>query len=173
MRRKIGDFMRRRPCAGSATVHDIVNGFKSRAVVASLVVAALGGCGRQDPDIVPVRGKVLLDGKPLPLKDVGFVPAAGSASHGGFARTREDGTFELRAVVPGALKIHHGARPGTYAVVLSEPDFSADVEPGRSVPKGSGIRVPAVYQDAAKTPLRAEVGPEENEFLFELSSKAK
>jgi hypothetical protein len=154
-------------------VHDIMSGFKCRALVASLVVAALAGCGRRDPGIVPVRGRVLLDGKPLPLKDVGFVPAAGRDSHGGFARTREDGTFELRALVPGAVRIHHGARPGAYAVVLSEPDFSADVEPGQPVPKGSGIPVPAVYQDAARTPLRAEVGPEEKEFLFELSSKAK
>ncbi len=136
-------------------------------------VAGIAGCGRRDPEIVPVRGRVLLDGKPLPLKDVAFMPTAGTVSHGGGARTRDDGSFELRAVVPGALKIYRGARPGAYAVVVSEPDFASEAEPGQPVPKGSGIPVPAVYQDAAKTPLRAEVGPDEKDFLFELSSKAK
>jgi hypothetical protein len=165
--------MRRRPGSEPAALHDIVNRFKPLAPFAILIVAALAGCGRRDPDVVPVRGKVLLDGKPLPLKNVGFVPVAGSASHGGFARTREDGSFELRAVVPGALKILKGARPGAYAVVVSEPDFAADVEPGQPVPKGSGIPVPAIYQDAAKTPLQAEVGGDGREFVFELSSKTK
>jgi hypothetical protein len=138
-----------------------------------IALAVLVGCSRRDSDIVPVRGKVLLDGKPLPLKDVAFVPAAGTTSHGGRGRTRDDGSFELRAVVPGAVKIHLGARPGAYAVIVSEPDFAAEVEPGQPVPKGSGIPVPAVYQDAAKTPLQAEVGGEGREFVFELSSKTK
>jgi hypothetical protein len=140
---------------------------------AAISLAGLIGCGSRDPGIVPVSGRFLIDGKPLPLKDVAFVPIAGTAGPGSCARTRDDGSFELVAFVPGAVKIHRGARPGAYAVIVSEPDFAAEAEPGQPVPKGSGIPVPAVYQDAAKTPLHAEVGGEGREFVFDLSSKTK
>ncbi len=148
---------------------------RATTFVAVLGFALVGplGCSHRDPDIVPVRGKVLLDGKPLALKDVSFAPVAGAAGRGGFARTQPDGSFELRTVVPGAIRMYRGATPGNYIVIVTEPNFAMDLLPAQSAPKGSEIPVPAVYQDPAKTPLRAEVGHDAQDFLFELSSKAK
>lgn len=146
----------------------------ARGFLPGLLSVVLAGCGGADhAEIVPVRGRVLLDGKPLAAKNVGFRPLAGTPGHGAAGRSRSDGGFELVAVVPGAVTMHKGACVGSYAVVVSEPDLAAEAEPGQSVSRGSGVRVPAVYQDSATTPLRAEVSRKAGEFVFELSSKAK
>jgi hypothetical protein len=42
--------------------------------------------------MAPVKGKVLLDGRPLATGNVGTIPAAGRGAHGDI---QADGTFEL------------------------------------------------------------------------------
>ena len=55
------------------------------------VVLLAGGCERPTT-LVPVKGRVLLDGKPLPSGVVQFQPASGQSASGQIA---DDGSFML------------------------------------------------------------------------------
>lgn len=82
-------------------------------------MACLCGCFRP-PLTVPVKGVVLLDGKPLGGGVVRFQPAVGQAASGEIAA---DGTFTLSR--------HHandGVPPGTYRVAVIAYDPRAEVE---------------------------------------------
>ena len=56
------------------------------------------GCSKGDHSLVPVSGKVLIDGQPLTEGYIRFVPAKGRVSTG---QIRSDGTFELTCFKPG------------------------------------------------------------------------
>jgi hypothetical protein len=58
-----------------------------------LLLVGTTGCGPSGPNVVPVSGKVLIDGKPLTYGYVRFLPSGGRASD---AEIKSDGTFELR-----------------------------------------------------------------------------
>lgn len=58
-----------------------------------LLLVSTTGCGPSGPNVVPVSGKVLIDGQPLTFGYVRFVPTGGRASD---AEIQSDGTFELR-----------------------------------------------------------------------------
>jgi hypothetical protein len=62
-------------------------------VAMACLVAGISGCGPSGPTVVPVSGKVLIDGQPLTYGYVRFVPTTGRASD---AEIQSDGTFELR-----------------------------------------------------------------------------
>lgn len=139
--------------------------------LALLLGAALcAGCGDGGPPVVPVKGRVTLDGKPLALKSVRFVPQAGTAGLGSGANTAADGSYTLIAVRPGATRDVLGAAPGSYRVVVTEPMFpieSVKAEPEGDVPAPAiGLPEPAarkrpvippVYTTPEHTPLQVEV----------------
>lgn len=77
--------------------------------VAAAVVAA-PGCKR-NPRVVPVNGKVLYNGQPLPYGAVMFQPEKGQPAVGDVAA---DGTFSLSSYGP-----NDGAVPGRHAVSVS------------------------------------------------------
>ncbi|WP_442482244.1 hypothetical protein [Aeoliella sp. SH292] len=74
------------------------------ALVLSLITTS--GCAPSGPTVVPVSGKVLINGQPLTYGYVRFVPTSGRASDG---EVRSDGTFKLRysASQEGALLGEH------------------------------------------------------------------
>jgi hypothetical protein len=88
-------------------------------VVAGLLVGLVAGCIRP-PLLVPVKGVVLLDGKPLSSGVVQFQPAAGQMASGVIAG---DGTFTLSRHVP-----NDGVPPGTYRVAVTAFDPLAEVQ---------------------------------------------
>lgn len=95
---------------------------------ASLGVALLAaGCERPSL-LVPVNGRVLLDGKPLSSGVVQFQPASGQAASGQLA---EDGSFVLSRHAPG-----DGVPPGTYrvAVISYDPTATTDAVDNLRVP---------------------------------------
>ena len=60
-------------------------------VLLTLAVAAIG-CGRGGPELAPVSGKVVYNGKPLPFGAVTFQPESGRSSTG---IIQPDGTFQM------------------------------------------------------------------------------
>jgi len=145
------------------------------------------GCGPSGPDLVPVRGTVTLDGQPLGQKNLYFSPEAGTPGLGAGGNTKSDGSFELLAVVGGALKDMKGAQVGKYRVVVSEPMFPIDTDlevQGRGsepevaiglpqAPKrGEKAAIPPAYSKKETTPLVVEIKAGENDLVIELTSKS-
>lgn len=61
--------------------------------VAVLLTLGMAGCAEEGPKLVPVAGKVLVDGKPVTFGSIRFVPSGARPSD---ATIEEDGTFRLR-----------------------------------------------------------------------------
>lgn len=158
-----------------------------------LVVVALVGCSDPGPHRFAVEGTLLLDGKPLPYKSLALVPIDGTAGHGAAGFSDGDGTFNLQAIVPGALRDYRGCPPGRYVVVVNEPlipidDSSTAAEeptgeeegpapaialnmaPRRRIAKGG---IPPVYRQETTTPLTVEVSEGVEAYQFALDSKPK
>ena len=124
------------------------------AILPLLAAAGLGGCNRGPAGLVPVSGKLTLDGGPWPKQGViSFAPLNPAPGHPvlpGVAKIEPDGSFAIKTeVAPGLV-------PGEYLVAvqcwLDAPDEkregkSAIAERYRnpqtselkvSVPEGSG-----------------------------------
>ena len=82
-----------------------------RAAWLMLLAALLSGCGGSGPEVVPVSGRVTLDGAPLAGARIRFQPEAsgGSPSYG---TADQDGHYELgyKRGQPGALIGWHSIR---------------------------------------------------------------
>jgi hypothetical protein len=98
-----------------------------RATLTALLVACLVvqcGCSRR-PAVVPVSGRVTLDGKPLGFGSVMIQPAAGPAAR---STIGPDGTFTASTFVPG-----DGAIVGPAAVRVA---CYEQQRPGAPPPQG-------------------------------------
>jgi hypothetical protein len=140
------------------------------------------GCGR-GPNLAPVQGRLLLDGKPLQNIQVTFIPDTNQNSFGPNSTgiTDEDGHYELvcddddrrPGAVVGAHRItlidleavtlparaHRppGMRPEAQEKGRREPPVGPDLSShSNGVPKR---RLPAVYMELAQTPLKKQVEP--------------
>ena len=86
------------------------------------------GCG-SGPKVVPVTGKVLLNGQPAVGAFVQFHLDGGDPkSPRPSARVKADGSFELSTTEPGKLYTRAGAPPGSYrvTVMLRSPSHLGD-----------------------------------------------
>jgi hypothetical protein len=126
------------------------------------VLLALSGlsCGRPSPGkpVFPVRGQVLLDGKPLPGAIVLFHPTGEWDPEEGHPRaeTGADGRFIVSTYGAG-----DGAPAGDYKVAILEPradegETAAQADLIRP-PTGSRARPAAVYGNPNSSGLRARV----------------
>lgn len=97
----------------------------SLSLTTSLGLFCVIGCssgGPAPPKLVPVAGKVVLDGAPLAGANVIFIPKDQTKGTGGSGVTDADGKYEARH---SSNKV--GIEPGTYAVIFSKiamPDGS-------------------------------------------------
>jgi hypothetical protein len=92
----------------------------------SAVCLLVAGCGGQQHALVPVSGRVVLDGKGLANAEVTFEPAAEGTDPlhpppNSFGYTDEDGYFSLKTVqtgedgaVPGQHVVRIRVKPGEY-----------------------------------------------------------
>jgi hypothetical protein len=83
---------------------------RRRAALAVLLLALLSGCSDR-PSLVHVSGKVLIDGQPLTMGNIKFVPEGARASWG---KLDQNGGFTL-----SCYEHHDGAVPGTHRVQIS------------------------------------------------------
>jgi hypothetical protein len=95
----------------------------SFAALATLAFGAVG-CGSAAPNVVPVHGKVTLNGQPLTTGRVMTMPVAGRGAGG---EIQQDGAFELTTPEFGA-----GATPGVHKVAVRAYDNAGvtDLETG-------------------------------------------
>lgn len=96
--------------------------------LAAGLLGSLVGCGDDQARLVPVHGKVTLDGQPLVGKTVKFIPDEGTPGLGAGATTNVEGTYTLIADRPGATRDMPGAPAGVYRVIVEEPMFPVELE---------------------------------------------
>jgi len=136
-------------------------GTTGRAIVALFVTFAVAGCGARIPHGQKPRSDVVLtitdDGEPVPQGYVSLVNDATGEGGGGAL----DATG--RALLSGVVL-------GDYVVTVGPPEtVVSPASDGR--PGGAGERqaaVPDRFHRAATSPLRVSVGPDRNEFTFDL-----
>ncbi len=122
----------------------------------------LMGCGPNGPQLSEVRGKVTVDGKPVPRAEIAFVPeqAGGSPSLG---RTDAEGNYRL-----AFTQDRYGALIGKHKVTITSKKISASEMPDTGEPVDTTfIPIPKKYQDT----LTAEVKSSSNVINFELDTK--
>lgn len=122
----------------------------ARAALAGALLCALAGCGGGGPTPVPVAGKVTLNGKPLTVARLQFVPdrAKGNTA-GAEARGRVDATGAFALETAG----QPGAIPGWYKVAV----FAFEEVPEGGGPKPPVWLAPMRYADPEGSGLRVEV----------------
>lgn len=162
------------------------SGATGRILVPVMMIMAMAlvvACTKAEPQLVAVRGTLLLDGQPLVAKSILFSPEEGTDGLGAGANSRADGSFELLAIMPGSVRNQAGVMPGRYRVIVSEPIIPIDLaeEPAagdggpapavgfRDVRAGKG-GVPAVYRSRETTPLIVDVAPGTGAMTIELAS---
>ena len=139
-----------------------------------------GGEGGERVDVYPVRGKVTLDGSPLPGATVMFSPVDTKTGPVATARTNDAGEYQLTTYEGG-----DGAAAGDYIVLVTKSDAgsgggpessheqyspSGSMHAGKAGAKDSGSTLPKKYASKDSSDLRATVKPEDNEGVnFDLS----
>jgi hypothetical protein len=119
-----------------------------------LLLGLLAGCSSQGPAVVPVSGRVTLDGQPLADATLSFQPITDKSSTtqpatGSYGKTDADGRYTLRLIEPdqpGAIVGKHAvtvttavaANPASDEIKLKQPEVlplaartrEIDVPPG-------------------------------------------
>lgn len=123
--------------------------------LAGLALASLlsAGCGDGRPEIVPVSGQVLIDGKPLDRGFVRFLPNGSRASTG---KIGGDGRFTLTCVEPG-----DGAVAGTHRVEVVASELTSATTMKWYVPKK--------YADSKASGVTFEISEPTSEAVIQLS----
>ena len=119
-----------------------------------LLVMSFAGCGKTGPEVVPVTGRITLDGKPLEKADIVFQPDGSKPPSSG--RTDASGRYELvykRGVMGGNVG------PNTVQITISS-DVVANPP-----------NIPARYN--TESDLKKEVKSGQNEFNFDLTTNEK
>ncbi len=147
---------------------------KSILGAATLLLLAIPGCGGDGiGDVVPASGTVTLDGEPAADITISLMPQAGVKGRGGYARSDQNGNFEMMVVDaegPGVL-------PGKYQVLFQKytmPDGSP-IPPDAMVQEGDIVnQLPPIYADPGSSPVYADIPESGNQSLkFELSSNPR
>lgn len=134
-----------------------------------MCLLATMGC-RQPPQEVfyPVRGKITLDGQPLPRGSVTLRSESQPAGHQPTGLIGPPGEF----VVYTSRRA--GAPPGSYRVVVFATEAAAGAA-GTAHPGLPKSLIPARYNRPEQTPLRLEVAaaPAATSYTLELTSHEK
>jgi hypothetical protein len=143
---------------------------QSLAVCAGLTLLAVMGCAGDEASearlaVHPARGQVFYKGKPLPEALVVLRPVEPSnmqSLHQPTGRTDLEGKFQLHTYVGD-----DGAPAGSYVVGISlAPAFSETrdlMKKETAKPKPTPDVLGSRYADPAKSGLKAEIRPGENE----------
>jgi hypothetical protein len=140
---------------------------------AALIICLTAGCGKSGVPpkigVVPIKGTVKLDGKPVAGADVVFVSASSPTSFVG--KTNDAGAYELQGAAGGATAIQ-----GTYKVTISRrakadgSPLAADEPPMSPANIGSVEQMPQKYARPDLSQLTATVSAQGGTYDFPLTS---
>jgi hypothetical protein len=128
-------------------------------------VVSMLGCGSSGPTLIPVKGRVTLDGKPVADAAVGLIPIEGGPMASGV--TNADGVFDL------STGNKSGAVPGKQAVTVTKVEEIGYNKDGSVGPRGlrSVWHVPQKYSRRETSGLTAVVSTDGKDLSLELSSR--
>lgn len=141
-----------------------------RWLVASLVCAVVCGCGKASgppqAQVMPVKGKITLDGKPLAGAQVVFSVLQPPGVFAGW--TMDDGSYELQGLAGGTSV--EGACKVTVSR-LAKPDGSPLGPDEAPANVGALEQLPARYSQVDASELSRTVPAGGGTFDFDLTSK--
>jgi hypothetical protein len=128
-------------------------------------VVSILGCGSSGPTLIPVKGRVTLDGKPVADAAVGLIPIEGGPMASGV--TNADGVFDP------STGNKPGAAPGKHAVTVTKVEEIGYNKDGSVGPRGlrSVWHVPQKYSRRETSGLTATVSADGKDLSLELSSR--
>jgi hypothetical protein len=127
-------------------------------VIFGFLLLMAWGC-KGGAKLVPVSGRVMLDGKPLANATISFQPLdkpAGSTAPDSVATTDDDGRFSLKSLV--GLDSYDGAAVGKHRVRISLLDRTATMKDTEGRVKVGVSKVPLKYN--TNSTLEFTVPPE-------------
>jgi hypothetical protein len=131
--------------------------------LSALLIGPTCGCGSQSehPETVPVQGKVIFNGQPVPRGTITFQPDDGQTATG---EIQPDGTYRL-----GTFAEKDGAVPGHHKVMIiandADPTKMPGSSPGYKPPKDL---IPKKYSQLETSGLEATVTKDKSTYDFEL-----
>lgn len=125
-----------------------------------LTLCLFSGCGSKGPKIVPVSGKVTLDGKPLPNGHIRFIPTGDRPAYG---EIQSDGSFRLET----DDKV--GCAVGTHKVTVDAQAVTGTEATGETARQLTPIR----YSSAETTEITVTIDGPRDDVLIELTTKPK
>ena len=133
-----------------------------RFLMLGLLCAGIVGCGSAKPEVAPVSGRVLYEGKPLKFGQVFFHPNAGTQGRG---TIQPDGTFTV-----STYDAEDGAQIATHKVRVTCYEAQDPQGEQRNFEEGNGESlIPEKYASLTTTELKEiEVKPGQNTFEFVL-----
>ena len=123
-----------------------------RVLGLSCVIVTLSSCGKSGPELYPATGTVSYDGAAPEGASVMLLPSEGSFKPTGLVQA--DGTFKLSTYF-APDDIREGAPAGQYVVAITWMGEPAEGE-GRGGMDAKN-KLPAMYNDPATSPFKAEI----------------
>jgi hypothetical protein len=130
-------------------------------VTIALLIFASAGCNRDRPQIMPVSGRVLLDGKPLAFGVVQFSPPGARSSYGNLDK---DCYFRLTC-----RDSEDGAVPGLHAVTINGGEVLKSTDTSIT----TRWHAPKKYADAATSGLTQEISAATDKLVFNLTGEGQ
>lgn len=126
--------------------------------IAGLFIVAGTGCGGDDYQVVPVSGRVMLDGKPLADVGLSFVPLARDRRNpnvgpGSLGKTDAEGRFQLQTIrgEDGAVPAEHIVRMmlASKAATEAKQEDTGPEDTSRPTQPSPRVRLPRNASDGS------------------------
>ncbi len=125
------------------------------ALLSALLLGCCAGCGARGdgtlPDLIPVKGRVFLNGQPLTTGTIRFEPDDFGRPASG--NLQSDGTFVLTT-----LKDGDGVVPGHHQVSITDSNLKSK----------TAAALKKFTSSKTTKKLEADVSPEKTDFTFEI-----
>jgi hypothetical protein len=151
----------------------------TRSITLLISSLVLWGCGESRPPVYPASGRMLYEGKPMPLgASVTFLPLSGTGvATSGMVDSEGNLTISTFEGQPGLVAGEY--RVIVYQTIEKEPDQADADGEIRSKPTDDFIsvqkeqRIPKVYSDRDNSPLKVTIKEEDNDLgTLELKADA-